>query len=211
MSDQEHENDPSAVLASQSTQNDPAETLRRENASLRDQLQALQNSNVVRGAFSGEAPRYTLNDPGFYDDTFFPAGSVIDYIDAPNLSMAPMNEPARRAMAEHIAILEHGARAKAHMAGREYFGQVNDRNVSLDLAHMDARKHAAEVPVPVVQMPTIRGEVPAMPHTDDAIAAQRRGPGRPRKVVSSTLPESTSKRDLGAPTLPPAIVGRMVG
>lgn len=199
------ENSAADVLDAQSHQNDP-HRLERENASLRDQLAALQN-NVVQGGFRGEPPRYVLNEPGFYDDTHFPAGSQIDYLDAPNLSMVPMNEPAKRAMAEHIAYLEHGARTKAMMAGREYFGQVNDRNVLLDLARMDAQRDAA-APVPVVQMPTRHNEVPAMPHTDDARAQVRRGPGRPRKVIASEMP-ANSGRDLGAPTLP-AVVGRMV-
>ncbi len=147
--------------------------------------------------------------PGFYDDTYFPAGSIIDFVDTPNLSLVPMNEPAKRAMAEHIGILEHGARAKAALAGREYFGQVNDRNVLLDLARLDANK-AAAAPVPVIQMPVPHGQVPAMPHTDDARAREQRRPGRPRKVLSSEAP-ATPGRDQGAPMLPPAVVGRQVG
>lgn len=212
MSDHDHENDPNAVLGVQSTQNDPSfERIQKENASLRDQLAALQRTNVINGGFRGEAPRYSLNEPGFYDDTWFPAGSVIDFVDMPNLSMVPMNEPAKRAMTEHITLLEHGARAKAAAAGRTYFGQVNDRNVLLDLAMQDAKVAAANAKVPVIQMPTAHGEIPAMPHTDDALAAQRRGPGRPRKIVSSTAPNVQSPRDVGAPVLGPAIVGRQVG
>ena len=127
----------------------------------------------------------------------------------PNLSLVPMNEPAKRAMAEHIGILEHGARAKAALAGREYFGQVNDRNVLLDLARLDANK-AAAAQVPVIQMPVPHGQVPAMPHTDDARAREQRRPGRPRKVLSSEAP-ATPGRDQGAPMLAPAVVGRQVG
>ena len=92
------DNDPNAVLGMQSTQYDPAQHLREENQSLRQQLDALQKSNVVQGGFRGEAPRYQLNEPGFYDDTYFPAGSIIDFVDTPNLSLVPMNEPAKRAM-----------------------------------------------------------------------------------------------------------------
>lgn len=205
----DHDNDPSAVLAVQSTANDPNERLQREVKSLRDQLAALQQTNVVQGQFRGEAPRYQLNEPGFYDDTWFPAGSVIDYVDTPNLSMVPMNDPAKRAMGEHIALLEHGARAKAALSGRNYFGQVNDRNVLLDLARADAQRDAA-APVPIISMPIAHGQVPPMPHTEEAIAAQKRSPGRPRKVVSSEAP-SAGGPDRGAPTLAPAIVGRQVG
>ncbi len=205
MTENEKENNASAVLDQQAHQNDPLR-LARENASLRDQLAMLQN-NVVQGGFRGEAPRYVLNEPGFYDDTFFPAGSSIDYLDTPNLSMVPINDPAKRAMAEHIAFIENGARTKAAMAGRQYFGQVNDRNVLLDMARLDAQNQAA-APVPVVQMPVRYDQVPAMPHTDEARAQIQRGRGRPRKVVASESPPGGG-RDLGAPTLP-AVVGRMV-
>ena len=205
------ENDSDTVLASQVLMHDPDRRLKEEVASLRQQLASLQRDNVVQGGFRGEAPRYSLNEPGFYDDTWFPAGSVIDYIDAPNLSMVPLNDPAKRAMTEHISQLEHGARTKAAMAGREYFGQVNDRNVLIDLARQDAKAQAAQVPPPVIQMPIAHGQVPAMPHIDSEMANERRGRGRPRKVVASSEPGSNAAPDRGAPVLAPAIVGRQVG
>lgn len=208
-----NENDPSAVLRAQ---HDPDGALARENASLRAKLAAMETANVVRGGFSGEAPRYQLNEPGFYDDTYWLAGSMIEYIDTPNLTMVPMNEPAKRRMAEYIEHLETGARRKANMQGRDFFGLVSDRNVLLDLARQDAMADAA-APVPVIQMPQPRGDVPAMPNTDQARAAAERNPNRKRPVTASNIQAPTrAGGDLGAPVLnpaprEPAIVGRMVG
>lgn len=208
------ENDPAAVLA----QHDPNMRLAQENASLRAQLEKLERSNVILGGFAGEAPRYQLNEPGYYDDTWFGAGTIIDYTDTPNLTMVPLNDPAKRRMQEHIEMLETGARRKAALAGRDYHGLVTDRNVLIDIARLDAQA-AADAPVPVIQMPVPHGEVPAMPHTDAARAqAAKRGPGRPRKVISAVSPgpQRPPGADLGAPQLAPAptenaIVGRMSG
>ena len=197
-------NNPNDVLA----QHDPAARLARENASLREQLARLQN-NVVPGGFVGEAPRYQLNEPGFYDDTWFAAGTIIDFLDTPNLTMVPMNEPAKRAMQAHIEHLEYGARKKAALSGRDYHGLVTDRNVLIDIARLDAQ-NAADAPIPVIAMPQPHGAVPAMPHTDEARAAAKRGPGRPRKVIASAEP-GLQRPDAGTPILAPAPAGEGIG
>ena len=208
MSDSNHHAD---VLREQ---HDPMGALARENESLRQRLATLE-SNVVSGGFAGVAPRYQLNEPGFYDDTLFAAGTVIDFTDTPNLTMVPMNEPARRAMDTYIAVLEAGARRKAQMQGREFFGLVTDRNVLIDQGMADAKLGDA---APMIRVPQVIGEVPAMPHTEAAQAQIRRGPGRPRRAqaVADTSPAAS---DLGAPMLAPApsearlgpaVVGHMV-
>ncbi len=205
MSDQ---NSPVAVAAD----HDP-EALLRENATLRERLTALQTQNVINGRFAGEAPRYRLNDKGYYDDTLFEAGSVIEWTDAPNLTMVPLNDAARHRMQEEIIRQTDGARAVAARTGREFIGLVNDRNVLLDNLMSDARRQA-KVLVPVIKMPEVRDAVPQMPHVDQT-EVQRRGPGRPRRAVQIAQPAPA--RDLGAPmlaptnNLEPAIVGRMVG
>jgi hypothetical protein len=174
----------------------------------------MESANVVRGP--GEAPRYLLNEPGFYDDTYWAAGTSIEYLDTPNLTMVPLNDPAKRAMTVYIDHLETGARKVAALKGRDFFGLVTDRNVLIDMAREDAQTQA-NAPVPVIQVPQPIGQVPAMPHTDDARAAAQRGPGRPRKVTASAMPAPASDR--GAPVLErynpneppgPAIVGRQV-
>jgi hypothetical protein len=208
-----NENDQNAVLRAQ---HDPDGRMARENADLRAQLAAMQGSNVLRGGFSGEAPRYSLNEPGFYDDTYFVAGSTIEFLDTPNLSMVPLNDPAHRAMAAYIDHLENGARRAAVMKGRDFFGLVTDRNVLIDQLRADTTAEA-NAPVPVIQVPQAHGTVPAMPHTEDARAAALRGPGRPRKVVQSVAPSPMAgpaqNTPMAAPardTAGPAIVGRMV-
>ena len=199
-------------------QHDPSSLLVRENDELRRKLAELQ-ANVVQGQFRGEMPRYQLNEPGYYDDTFFERGSVIDFLDPPNLSMVPMNEPARRAMAQEIALQTEGAQEVAALRGRRFFGLVTDRNVLIDTAMADAKAQAtALVPAPEIKMPTAIGQVPAMPHMPEAQAAQRRGPGRPRKAMAvqqgaQVGPEAN--RPMAGPVpaetvLPPAVVGRGV-
>lgn len=191
--------------------------LARENEELRRRLAELERSNVVSGAFAGEAPRYLLNEPVQFDDTFFEKGATIDTFETPNLAMVPLNDPARRKMEEYIEYLEAGARAKAAMKGQAFLGLTTDRGQMLAEALADARAEA-NAPVPVIAMPQPIGQVPAMPHTDDAKAAQRRGPGRPRKVIASTEAPRVGMptgQDLGAPMLAPsnpgpAIVGRRV-
>ena len=204
------ENDQANVLA----QHDSA-ALQRENADLRARLAALEKGNVVKGGFVGEAPRYLLNDLCFLDNTLWPPGTVIECIDTPNQSMVPPNEPARRAMRAYLDGLETGARRVAALRGRDYLGLANDRNVLIDQAMADAKNHADTVQS--IPMPERRGNPPPMPHVDSALAAERRGPGRPRKVLSSAMQEAP-RRDMGAtilaPTNPdgmqPAVVGHAV-
>ena len=192
------------------------EALYKENESLRQRLARLEHQNVIEGRFEGEAPRYLVNDPGVYlDDTHWVGGTTIDFIGEPNLSMVPLNDPAKRAMADLIERLETGARKVAARQGRDFFGLVTDRNVLVDTAMMDA-KAAAAAPIPTIQVPQPTQNIPAMPHTEDAQSIIRRGVGRPRKVVSSqpAAPQG-APRDFGAPTLAPApsdpaIIGRMV-
>lgn len=192
--------------------NDP-EALFRENESLRDRLEKLERQNVVEGKFQGEAPQYYINEPGVYlDDTHWPGGMTIDYIGTPNLSMVPMNDPAKRIMGEFIERLEAGARKVAARNGREYFGLVTDRNVLIGDA-MEQAKRDATAPIPIIQVPQPTNDIPVMPHTPEAQAQiARRGRGRPAKVVASESP--MAKQDLGAPRLNPAptegaIVGSM--
>ena len=204
-----NENSAADVLAQQ----DPLSRANLEIRSLRAQLAEMQDRNVVEGRFAGEAPRYQLNEPGFYDDTYFNAGSVIEFSDTPNMTMVPLNDPAKRRMGEMIAGLEEGARRVALKNNRDFVGLHTDRNVLIDLARLDA-KTVADTPAPVIKMPEARGQVPAMPHTDDALASERRGRGRPRKAVAVGAAPA-QPQDRGSPMLAPApsesaVVGRMV-
>jgi hypothetical protein len=199
-------------------QHDPNSVLVRENEDLRKALAALQQ-NVVDGGFRGEVPRYLLNEAGFYDDTHFPAGSVIDFTDPPNLTMVPQNDAARRALQREIDRQTEGAMEVAALRGRRFFGLTTDRNVLIDDARELAKIQTNQVPVPEIRMPTPNGQIPAMPHLPEAQAAARRGPGRPRKAMAVAQPAQQgpeSNRPMAAPRpmetgdLPPAIVGRRV-
>ena len=193
-----------------------SEALARENASLRQKLASLEQQNVIEGRFQGEAPRYLVNDPGVYlDDTHWVGGTTIDYTGTPNLSLVPLNDPAKRAMAEFIDRLEQGAREMAARNGRNFNGLVNiaDRNQLIDLATLDARRQA-DAPIPVISVPEPTSGVPAMPHLQQDVV--KRGRGRPPKVVASQpAGPQRGTEDLGAPRLAPApheraVVGRMV-
>ena len=176
---------------------DPA-ALVRENDDLRSQLAKLQN-NVVDGGFRGEMPRYQLNEACFLDDTWFPAGTVLEWGDAPNMTMVPLNDPAKRYMEAYIAEQTASAQSVAASRGRTFVGLTNDRGVLLDAALMDA-KATASAPAPVIVMPTVRGDVPVMPHTVDA-QAQRARRGRPPKAVAIDTAPAASQQ---------SVVGRMV-
>lgn len=209
-------NSASGVLEAQN----PTLSLARENEDLRRRLAELEN-NVVDGGFRGEMPRYQLNGSVVFDDVLFEKGAILETLETPNLEMVPLNDPAKRAMAAYIEHLEYGARKKATLHGRDFTGLVTDRGLLLDQYRLDEQAKA-DAPVPVIQVPKPIGEVPAMPNTDAAIVAQRRGPGRPRKAVA--VPQQTRPApDPGYTTIPPrpretdpanpgpAIVGRMVG
>jgi hypothetical protein len=146
--------------------------------------EAAQGSNVVR-PFAGEAPRYRLNESVYFDDTLFEPGTEIEFIDCPNLSMVPLNEPAKRAMDDYIEHLTSCQREKEEGAGREFRGLITDRGVMIAQGLQDARREARG---PTVAVPQDRGFVPSMPHTPEAQAMAKRGPGRPRKVVAATPP-----------------------
>jgi hypothetical protein len=205
MSDQS--NDQNDVLARHSAEMRMA----RENAELRARLSKFEN-NVTEGDFHrGEVPKYYLNDPIYLDDTYFDRGSSIETWETPSHTCwVPLNEPARVRVQEHLDLCTYGAQRKAAREGRAFTGLVNDRNVLLDEAFQDAR---AASPTPLV-MPTKRDprDIPPMPHTPEAQAAERRKPGRPRKVISVELPNSDSRlggTELGAPKIIPGVVGRM--
>jgi len=208
------ENDQGNVLR----QHDP-QALFRENEELRQKLAALERNTVVSGAFQGEAPRYLLNEPAFIDDTYFVAGTVIEFFGPPARSMVPQNAPADRALRAEIAKLEEGARKVAALRGREFFGLVTDRNVLIDTAMADAKAKADADTVPSIPMPVPAQNIQAMPTTLEAIAAAKRGPGRPRKVVAAVAPQPQTP-DAGTPILgaapagahhPPAVLGRFAG
>ncbi len=180
MSDQS--NDPNEVLA----RHDPAAMARRM-AELEAQLALLTKDNVTRPKFSdNELPRYKLNDPVFFDDTWFDAGTEMTFTDMPNLSMVPLNDAARARMAEHIEHLTEGARSNAEKMGRVFTGLMTDKGVLIAQSLDDARAEARVT----VTVPVERGQVPVMPHTDQGLAHAKRGPGRPRKVMDVKAPEA---------------------
>lgn len=199
MSDQS--NDPNVILK----QSDPA-AMAREIVDLRTRLASLETNRVVDGGFKGEAPRYRLNEACQLGDggdaTFFAAGMEVEYLGVPNMSMAPLNDPARRATAQLVAQLTEGAQRVATIRGRDFFGLVTDRNVLIDTAMMDARNQAAQAAVPVILAPVPHQAPPAMPHMDEARARQRRAPTGRQAVLSAITPPS--QPDGGAPILAPA-------
>lgn len=175
-------NSPADVLAQQSI--DPAYVRRLE-----EKLRQLEQQNVVRPSFNtGEAPRYKLNEPGYYDDNLFPEGSEIEFVGTPNFSMVPLNEPAKKAMEEYIEYQTECQRERDMMSGRQFMGLVTDKGVMIANGQLDARRAAREMG-PQARMPEDKGTVPAMPHTAEAVAENiKRGRGRPKKVLASRPP-----------------------
>jgi len=186
------DNSPADVMAMQAG---GEAQLRREIEELRAQLSQYQSPNVVETEFGGEAPRYRLNEPGFYgnglDCSYFEAGKEITYTEWPNLSMVPLNEPARRKMQEHIDYLTECQREKYESAGRKFSGLVTDKGVLIAEADQEARRSGHG---PQIVMPTEKGPVPPMLHM-----APKRGPGRPRKIVQDVTPETPTPRPIAEP------------
>lgn len=185
-----NENDPKMVLAAQAQ---PSADILRRIAELEEENRALKMANVIEGKFAGEAPKYKLNEPCFLADTYIPKESTIEWFGPPNLEMVPLNEPAKRAMEEHIEQLTNGARQKAELAGRQFNGLINDKGIMIAQAQIDMRNAVAEANR-VIALPTDRGEVPLMPHTPQAQAIAKRKPGRPKKLGTVTAPPQKVKR-----------------
>lgn len=179
-------NSPADVLAQQSI--DPAYV--RE---LEAKIRQFEQSNVVRPVFNGEAPRYKLNEPGYYDDNLFPEGSEIEFIGTPNFSMVPLNEPARRAMEEFIEYQTECQRERDMTNGRQFAGLITDKGVMIANGMVEARRAAREMG-PQARMPEDKSSVPPMPHTEEARAANlKRGRGRPKKVLASKPPPAPAR------------------
>lgn len=154
------------------------ERLRQENAALR------QNVVDGSGVFAGEAPLYLLNERCVLEDTLYEPGTLVEWIDAPNLAMVPQNEPAKRAMAAYINYLESCGRENAAFRGRNFQGLVDDRNLLIDFAREHA-KLSSMPPTAHIKMPEPARMVPPMPHLPEAQAAKRRNNGNKVKVVTA--------------------------
>lgn len=174
---------------------------------LRAKLAAYEN-NVVKPEFHGEIPRYVLNGPCFLeDDTLHEEGEEIEYIGRPNFAMVPKNDAAKKRMQEELELQNQAYRNKARVVGRAYGGPPADMAEAIAQAMQDERRMIDRVQVvPTVAMPEEKGEIPAMPHTEQAQAIRRRR-GRPPKgsVVVST--KAAPKPGKPTPT-PPAILGK---
>lgn len=186
MSDQENN---AAAVADYQARN-PDGALLRELQELRARLAELEQKNVVQGEFGGEMPLYKLNETCYLADTLLGEGMTIEWADTPNLSMVPMNEAAKRAMEDLLRHMEDGQRAVAAMTGRPFAGLMTDHGVLISQGLHDARNSAD---LPKLQIPEEKGFVPMMPNMPEAIAMQKRGPGRPRKLGNVTAPPAPVK------------------
>jgi len=214
---------PEAPMSDQS--NDPNDALRlhdpvalaHENADLRARLAAFEETRVARPAFAGEAPRYYLNGPCFLGDgneqTHYATGTTLEYWGEPNMDMAPMNDPARRATEGMIARLTEAGQRAAAFNNREFRGLVTDRNILIDQAMIDAKMKAAAAAVPAITAPVAHTEPPAMSHLPEAQARRRNVRSG---LVGAVQAPAPPKPDLGAGMAPPApaperqvITGRM--
>lgn len=162
--------------------------LEEEVRELRARLEQYEGEKIHHHDFGGEAPRYRLNENCYLeDDTLHFEGEEIEYLNQPNMSMVPLNEPAKRKLEEYIEALTRGAREDAERRGRPFTGLITDKGTLIAQAMQDARRAPEKV---VIAMPEIKGDVPAMPHTPEAQSIKRRR-GRPpkeRAVVSAKAP-----------------------
>ena len=172
--------------------------------------------NVVSAPFAGEAPRYQLNEAVFLDDTLFEptmkdaSGHLVttelEFHGTPNLSMVPLNEPAKRKMQEFIDYLTECQRERDTAVGRQFTGLITDKGVMLAQANQDARRGMAAP----IAMPAIKGSVPTMTHTQEAQQqAKRRGrpPGAKNVGKRAEAPGKTANAGGGfvGPGQEPAI------
>lgn len=200
-------NTPGEVVSA--TTGDPRDI---ELAELRAKLAELTADKVARPVFDGEIPRYEIISPAgkgvfLEDDTLHARGEVIDYLGTPNLEMLPLNAAAKERMREYIEHLTAGARAAAEVFGRPFRRLEVDPGTVIATALQDARRDAGNMRLgntPHLVMPVDRGEVPQMPHTDEAIAKRRGRPSKASKVVGVTPPAPPGKQ---APK-PVSVIGR---
>jgi hypothetical protein len=176
-------NNPNDVLR----RTDPDSVLARRNAELEAELAALRKQNIVEGRFAGELPRYRLNAPCYLSDTYFHEGTELDYTEAPNFDMVPLNEPAKRMMEEELFRVNEGAKRQAAKAGREFFGLVTDNGHRIAQAMQDER-YLASIETPRAEMPRLKSQIPTMPHTPEANVIAKRKPGRPARVANVSPP-----------------------
>lgn len=179
-----------AAVAAYEARN-PDSPLLKELESLRARLAELEQRNVVQADFGAEMPLYKLNETCYLADTLLGAGMTVEWADTPNLSMVPLNEPAKRAMQDHLQHMEEGQRMVAQMTGRPFAGLMTDHGVLIAQGLHDVRNQAADLPK--LRIPEERGVVPVMPHLPEAQAMAKRGPGRPRKLGNVTPPPEPTK------------------
>lgn len=192
-----NENSPNDVLKEHAGSGDLA-GLQAQIAELQAKLAEYNPTTVVDGNFEG--PKYLLNEPGYYEDTYFDAGSEIVFTGFPNLTMVPLNDSAKRKMDQHIEYLTGNQREAFEAAGRIFNGLVTDRGVLLAQSLHDVRAGKA----PEVVIPVEKGAVPAMPHMDGVKHAKRA-----KSVLSSKAPPTPAKP--GAPNIGPGTEPRIFG
>lgn len=193
------ENSPSAIV------NPEADALREENRELRDRLAQLEADKVISPDFNGEVPKYLLNSAHFLeDDTLHEEGEEIEYLGRPTLDMVPLNDAGKARMQEEIDRQTTAQRNKALAAGRSFHGFERDPGTLIAQNLQDARREADKVVV--ISMPEAKGEVPTMPHTEQAQAIQRRR-GRPSKSSMVVSSKPAPKPERPGPK-PAAILGK---
>lgn len=175
--------------------NSPKEVLEAATADPKDQriaeleakLAEFRGDNVVEPEFGGEVPRYrVVGAKGVFleDDTLHEEGDEIEYLGEPNLDMAPLNDPAKKRMADLIERLTEGSRAAAEANGRPFRGLILDHGTVIATALADSRRAAGNATLgnmPVIASPKADApRAPMMPHM--ATDAQRRASPKAQKV-----------------------------
>lgn len=117
---------------------------------------------------------------GFFgpDDTLYPEGSVIRYMDEPNEEFEPLNDMARVAQSEYFDKLDGLARIAAEKAGRQFAGRARSLEDAVAIASQDARR---------VQLVSGDGGVPLM-------GAKRRGPARVEQLTEEAETPQDGRR-----------------
>ena len=142
-----------------------------------------------------ERPRYRLTAPFFApNDTLYPEGTTITWLDTPNEFMVPLNEAANSKMRDWLDFLDQQAAIKAALDGKSFIKRAGDLGDVVAAAIADRPREPR-------QLPRDNGPVPVRPDMVSANERRRRMNERGAALVATEAPPPPKRNDPATPIL----------